>query len=142
MAATATTKTIPTRWSDVGITEIRAKARGLLHRRLGRPAFYFPSASDLSSYVETSVRPHSKRGQIGDLPGTNLNYAEVIDRQERLVFWKDDVPAPARGAMVVLSSVEGYWVDTTDPADGQTVSVTVTKMTETELSGVPVPGGC
>lgn len=106
---------------------------------MGRPAFYFANPTDVSVYIETLARPHNKRGQIGDLPGTNLNYAEVVDRQERVVFWREDIPAPARGALVVFSATEAYWLDVVDPPDGQTITANVTKATAAELVGVPTP---
>ena len=124
----------------MAIQDIKERARGALHGHMGRPAFYFPTPTDLDVFVETKVRPHNKRGQIGDLPGTNLNYAEAIDRAERVVLWRADVPAPVRGALVVFSETEGYWLDSVDPPDGQTITSTVLKATTTELAGVPFPG--
>lgn len=109
---------------------------------MGRPAHYFANPAELGSYIETKARPHNRRGQIGDLPGTNLNYAEVVDRAERVIFWVDDVPSPARGGLVVFSQTEGYWLDTVDPPDGQTITTNVTRASAAEMAGVPAPGGC
>jgi len=107
---------------------------------MGRPAFYFPDAQVPATYVSTKARAHSKRGQIGDLPGTNLNYAEVIDRKERVVLWREDIPAPVRLALIVFSADEAYWVDSVDPPDGQTITVNVTMAGVSEIVGLPIPG--
>lgn len=124
----------------MSLDALRKRSRGLLHGTMARPALYIPDAASApDDYLQTSVRLHSKRGQIGDLPGTNLNYAEVVDRVEKLVFLFDEVPAPARGALVVLSALEGYWLDTVDPPDGITVSVSVSRASAQEMLGIPVP---
>ncbi len=102
---------------------------------MGRPALYYETPT--GSPVSTKARPHSKRGMIGDLPGTNLNYAEVSDRKESVVLWLEDVPSPARGGLVYLSPSEGYWIESVDPPDGQTVTVQVTRATLAELAGMP-----
>lgn len=124
----------------MGITEIRNHARQALHEFMGRPACYVPDPVDPAAFTTTKARPHSKRGQIGDLPGTNLNYAEVIDRVEKLVLWAEDVPTPARGGLVILSATEGYWIESVDPTYGQTITVNVISATAAELTGMPVPG--
>lgn len=122
----------------MSIQQIRETARGSLHAFMGRPANYY--ATPAATPVLTKVRAHSKRGQIGDLPGTNLNYAETFDRKETVVMWAADVPAPARGGLIHLSAAEGYWIDAAEPQDGQTITVTVTKATASELVGLPLPG--
>lgn len=123
----------------MGIREIREQARGSLHAYMGRPILYYPDHTDTDAFVESKARAHSKRGQIGDLPGTNLNYAEVIDRVERVVLWRADIPAPMRGGLIVFSATEGYWIESVDPPDGQTVKVNVISATEAELVGIPAP---
>ena len=124
----------------MSLDALRKRSRGLLHDDMARPAFYIPESADSpDDYAAVSARLHSKRGQIGDLPGTNLNYAEVMDRTERLVFLFSELPAPKRGALVVFSAVEGYWLDTVDPPDGITVTVTVTRASAQEMLGIPSP---
>lgn len=117
---------------------IKETARRALHGFMGQPASYYVTPS--ADPVLVTVRPHSKRGQIGDLPGTNLNYAETFDRKEQVVFWAEQVPAPAKGSLVVLSATEGYWVDTTEPRDGQTITANVVFATAEELAGLTLPG--
>ena len=107
---------------------------------MGRPAHYFENAANPSGYIVTKARPHGKRGQVGDLAGTNLNYAEVIDRKEAVIIWREDVPQPVRLAIIVFSDQEAYWVDSVDPPDGQTIKVNVTRADVAEIIGLPVPG--
>lgn len=118
--------------------EIKDRSRRLLHDFMGQPALYYANPVS-GEYVVTKARPHSKRGQIGDLPGTNLNYAEVIDRKEKVVLWREDVPKPTRLALIVFSATEGYWVDSVDPPDGLTISVNVVMAKESELQGLTLP---
>lgn len=104
---------------------------------MGRPAFYY--ATPTSQPVLTKARPHSRRGLIGDLPGTNLNYAETFDRKEAVILWREHVPEPTRGALIHLANGEGFWVDSVEPPDGQTITVNVTKATAEELAGLTPP---
>jgi len=115
-------------------------ARGSLHDFMGRPCNYFPSAADPATFIVTKARPHGKRGQVGDLAGTNLNYAEMIDRKEAVVLWAADVAQPVRLAIIVFSATEAYWVDSVDPQDGQTIKVNVTRADAAEIAGLPLPG--
>ena len=124
----------------MSITAIRRTARGALHSFMGRPAHYFPVVTNPLVFVTTKARAHSKRAMVGDLPGTNLNYAEMIDRKERVVLWREDVPNPARLALIVFSADEAYWVDSIDPPDGQTITVNVTMADASEIVGLTLPG--
>lgn len=106
---------------------------------MGRPANYIPDAAVPTDFVATKARAHGKRGQIGDLAGTNLNYAEMIDRKEAVILWREDIPNPVRLAVIVFSATEAYWVDSIDPPDGQTVKVNVTRADPAEIAGLPLP---
>lgn len=121
----------------MGIEDIKRTARGALHEFMGRSAFYYETPA--SPPVATKARPHSRRGQIGDLPGTNLNYAETFDRKETVVLWREDIPAPARGGLIHMATGEGFWIDSVEPPDGQTITVNVNKATEAELAGLTPP---
>lgn len=103
---------------------------------MGQPASYY--ATPLAEPILVKVRPHTKRGVIGDLPGTNLNYAETFDRQERVVFMHDEI-IPAAGSLVVLSATEGYWIGTLEPRDGLTITANVTSADPNELVGLTLP---
>ena len=119
--------------------DIKEAARRALHDFMGQPAIYY--ADPLTGQpLAITARPHAKSGRIGDLPGTNLNYAEVFDRQERVILWREQVPDPVRGAIIIFSADEGYWIDTVEPPDGQTVTANVTRATAAELVGLALPG--
>lgn len=118
---------------------IKEASRRALHDFMGQPAVYYSDpVAGLHSNI--TARPHAKSGRIGDLPGTNLNYAEVFDRQERVILWREQVPVPLRGALIVFSAAEGYWIDSVEPPDGQTFTVNVTRATASELVGLVLPG--
>ena len=119
--------------------EIKEAARQALHEFMGQPAFYYANVLT-SEPLAITARPHGKGGRIGDLPGTNLNYAEVYDRKERVVMWREQVSSPVRQGLIVFSRDEGYWIDTVEPPDGQTVTVNVNRATTEELAGLSYPG--
>lgn len=127
------------------IDGIRATARKALHDTMARPAMLYLDP-DSAPTGQITVRPHSRTAKIGDLAGTNLSYAETQDREQTVVFWRDQlVPytgasgSPPRGALVVLSTDEGYWVDNTMPPDGPRVTAEVTRASAAELVGKTLP---
>lgn len=75
----------------------------------------------------------------GDMSGTNLSYAVVQDTKDRILFMRDEVPEPPRGALVIISSDEGYVVDNVEPPDGISVTAEVTRLDAAEMSGRPTP---
>lgn len=121
-------------------------ARAALHDFMGRPAMlYLDPAIEPPSPI--TVRHHEKSALVGDLKGTNLSYAENHDDEETVVFWCDQLiplvgagASPPRGALVVFSATEGYWVDNTRPRYGQTVTAEVTPAATSDLVGKTVPG--
>lgn len=117
--------------------DIKERSRRALHDFMGQPASYY--ATPLANPVLVKVRPHTKRGVIGDLPGTNLNYAETFDRKEQVVFMADEI-VPAAGSLVVLTATEGYWINTLEPRDGLTITANVISASEEELLGLTLPG--
>lgn len=131
----------------MSISQIKAAARGALHEFMGRPANLYLS-NTTTEFTAITVRHHEKAALVGDLSGTNLSYAENHDDQETVVFWCDQLmplvgtqSSPPRGALVVLSASEGYWVDNTRPRYGQTVTAEVTPASVQELAGKTAPEG-
>jgi len=130
----------------MSIEGIRKSARKTLHNFMARPATLYLDPN-IEPPAPITIRHHEKPGLVGDLAGTNLSYAENHDDEETIVFWCDELapiigePAsPPRGALVVLSATEGYWVDNTRPRYGQTVTAEVTPATTAELVGKTAPG--
>lgn len=118
---------------------IKEHSRRALHAFMGQPASYYANPSLPDAPVLIRVRPHGKRNMTGDLAGTNLSYAENRDRVFTVVFSRDEVPQPPRGALVVLSATEGYFVDNLELPDGYTITAGVTVATADELLGKVVP---
>ena len=87
------------------------------------------------------VRVHTKFDALGDMKGTNFNYAEREDVLPRLLFMRDEVAMPVRGAIVSIEADEAYTVDHTDPADDISITAQVTPLLPKELKrlNLPVP---
>lgn len=119
--------------------DIKRKARRDLHRELQVPALYIADIGGPAVLVH--VRPHTKFNALGDLQGTNFNYAEREEPQPRIIFMRDEVMAPKRGAIISVEPGEAYRVDHTQPADDISITAYVIQLTEKEAVGLPVPGG-
>ena len=85
-----------------------------------------------------TVRVHEFWKALGDLKGTNFNYAEVEDITPRIVFLLSEV-GPKRGAIVSVAPGEAYRVDLVLPVNGITVTAKVVKFSAEEAQGFPVP---
>lgn len=124
-----------------GIQAIREQARRTLHNAMKRPASYYQDPNILSAPLLVHVRPHGKRAMTGDLAGTNLSYAENRDRVFTVLFFREEVAVPKRGALIVLSATEGYFVDNVELADGLTVTANVTVADADDLVDRILPEG-
>jgi hypothetical protein len=123
------------------IQSIREKARRTLHNAMKRPASYYQDPTIDSAPILVNVRPHGKRNQTGDLAGTNLSYAQNQDRVFTVLFFREEVAIPKRGALIVLSATEGYFVDNVELPDGLTVTASVTVADAADLAGRILPSG-
>jgi len=131
----------------MSISRVKATARAALHSFMGRPAMLYLDPA-VEPPAPITVRHHEKAALVGDLAGTNLSYAETHDDEETVVFWCEQLEplvgataSPPRGALVVLSATEGYWVNNTRLRYGQTVTAEVTPASEAELAGKTTPEG-
>ena len=106
---------------------------------MGQPASYYADPNQLVAPVLVHVRPHGKRNMTGDLSGTNLSYAENRDRVFTVIFSREEVMSPVRGALVVLSETEGYFVDNVELPDGLTITAEVLVAEVSELAGRVMP---
>ena len=118
--------------------DIKRNARRDLHREMRVPAFYL-SAPDAEP-VRVNVRVHTKFEALGDQKGTNFNSAEMIERQPMILFMRDEIAQPKRGAIVSVEPGEAYRLGVSSPPDDISVSVAVTALTPSEAQGLPVPG--
>lgn len=126
----------------MSIRGVRERARKQLHDRMGETANYYelPRAGT-PTFVQITARPHSNVAKAGDLAGTNLSYAETQDRQETIVFWRAELPAPRRNAMVIFTPTEGYFVDNVLPPNGVTVTAEVIRASQADMAGLEAPDG-
>lgn len=116
------------------------KARRKLHDNMSVPALYFVPPYDpvLTLVTPVTVRVHDHMQALGDLKGTNFNYAEVEDDSPKIVFLREEI-VPKRGMMISVSPGVAYNIDTVKPPNGITVTANVSRVTEKEATGFPVP---
>lgn len=116
--------------------QIRA-ARHTLHDYMSVDALYFfEDAPDAA--VRITARIHEKWMALGDMKGTNFNYAETESITPRIIFMLSEID-PERGAIVSVEQGVAYRVDTPLPPDDITVTATVSKLTADETVGFPLP---
>lgn len=89
--------------------------------------------------VPCGVRLHLKFQALGDLKGTSSHYAEREEMTPKAIFFRDDVDAPARDAVISVAVGEAYRIDHTLPADGEFVTASIVPLTASETVGLPVP---
>jgi len=126
----------------MSLADIKANARQALHNFMARPAsFYDSSGALLPEHI--TARRHDAPKVVGDLAGTNLSYAETHERPTTVVLWKSQLSAVnlRRGCLIIFASDEGWYVESVKPADNQTITVEVTEMKVTALSGKTLPDG-
>lgn len=118
------------------------EARGLLHEYMSVPAVYFKSPYDPDKTVvkETTVRVHEKFLALGDLKGTNFNYAEMESIAPRLILLREDIPNPQRGYIISIEPGEAYQLDHIQEPDDLTITALVIKLSPKEAAGFPLPG--
>lgn len=87
-----------------------------------------------------NVRPQTEWGQIGDVAGTSLIYAERQDtKKSRIVFLLEDGHAPANGDIVMIAPDEGWKVDNTEPVYNVTQAAQVVRLAAKELELYKAP---
>lgn len=128
----------------MSITELKARSRLALHRKMSRPASFYEAADSIAP-ATIDVRTFYAGKRVGDLAGTNLSYAEQLEHPTELVLWNEDLTTAGvqldRGNLVVFAADEGYFVDVAHPKDGHTQKVEVSPMDATELAGFTLPDG-
>lgn len=129
-----------TAWSD-----LKRRARGQLHDYMALPAVFYGGAGAIPTLPDdvVTVRVHDAPKPVGDLAGTNLSYAEVVERPATLVLLESQMTGRTltRGAMVVLQDGRGFHIEDVHPRDGITITVDVTPLGSNEMSGKVLPDG-
>ena len=117
----------------------KRRARSSLHERMSVPALYLPMAGSKSQALIT-VRVHDQWRALGDLKGTNFNYAEVEDISPRIVFLLSEL-RPQRNGYVSVEPGLVYRIDVVLPDDDLTVTAKVVRLSAADAKGWPVPEG-
>lgn len=117
------------------------EARAQLHEEMSVPAVYFEAPYDpLTSVVKPiTVRVHDKFLALGDLKGTNFNYAEIQSISPKIVFWLSEVD-PERDYIVSVEPGLAYRVDNPHEHDDLTVTADVVRLPKDKTIGFPLPG--
>lgn len=120
---------------------IKAVSRRKVHDTMSVPALYLdyvPLDSASAEPVACNVRVHTKKVQQGDQPGVTFRYAEVHEIIPTIIFDRAEV-SPARFGVVSIAAGEAYLIDTIKPSDEGYQTAEVTRLSEPEASGLPVP---
>lgn len=117
------------------------RGRAQLHDHMSVPALYFASryVPGDTLVMDITVRVHDTLHVLGDLKGTNFNYAEIEDNSPRIIFMRSEVE-PVRSMTVSVEPGVAYRVDTVRAPNDITVTARVARLTKDEMAGLPVPG--
>lgn len=100
-------------------------------------AWYGDVPTDPADLIPLTVRVHEKWLALGDLKGTNFNYAEVEAIAPRMIFMNDQI-IPDRDLIVSVEPGVAFRVDRTLPPDDITTTGVVIRLEEDETVGFPV----
>lgn len=106
--------------------DIKRRARRDVQNHMRVPALYLASFDAVP--VPCFVRVHTKFQALGDMKGTNFNYAERGDITPRIILWREEIPQPVRNAIVSVEAGEAYYLDNIEPADDLTITAMVVKL--------------
>lgn len=109
------------------VFELKRRARRQLHDAMSVPAFYFADPKDKASYVPIFVRVHYRFDPLGDMKGTNLEYAERQEVIPRIIFDNTEI-TPQNNAVVSVRPGEAYQVDNILPPDDFTSTAEAPRM--------------
>lgn len=123
----------------MSLRAVREKARRALHTAMRVPAHVYEPGETIPRRLY--VRVHRKWLEQGDLKGTNFNYAEVEEKNPRVVFMREDIANPTRNTLVIVAADEGYRLGQTEPPDGITITAEAVPMTAREFEGREPPEG-
>jgi hypothetical protein len=127
----------------MSLADVKALARQPLHDFMSRAAVLHSPTETVVGNI--TARLHDMSKKVGDLAGTNLSYAEQMERPTTLVLWLAQITdlgyTLKRNCSVVFGPTEGYRISVVHPADNQTVTVDVTPLSATDLAGKTLPDG-
>lgn len=120
------------------------EGRRALHEHMSVPALYFADPF-VDDPLLITVRVHEKWVALGDLKGTNFNYAETADTAPRIIFLRSGAMAPytniepERGRIVSIEPGVAFRIDTVLPPDDISVTATAIALDPSDTLDFPVP---
>ena len=117
------------------IRDLRAKARGALHRALSFPAIHIDKDG-----VETpcTVRYHDRTTRFGDMTGFDYAPVERPESTPEIVVLAAEV-TPKKNSYFSVAADEVYRVANRMPVDGITFTCEVTKLSLTDIAALSLP---
>lgn len=115
-------------------------ARRQLHDYMSVEVVYFEGPYDPLTTVcqKVTVRIHDKFLALGDLKGTNFNYAEIASISPRVIFMLEEVE-PQRDFIISYKAGLAYRLDNPLEIDGPTQTVEVVRLRKDQTEGFPLP---
>ena len=117
---------------------LKRRARRDLHNAMLVPALYLLGDEPWMTQKLIHVRLHSKFDAVGDLQGTNFNYATRQEVTPKIRFDLTEID-PVNGAIISIEAGEAYRVDNVQPPDDQFVTAEAIRLSEKQATGLPVP---
>jgi len=117
-------------------TEALRRSTRKKFERMARTAFYFKDPADAP--VEIRVIITDRFQSLGDLKGTNFNYAEVLDNTPRIEMLLSEVK-PSRNFYISVEKDLVYQIDTVQPPEDITVTANVLRVPAEKLRNFPYP---
>ena len=106
-------------------------------QHMARFAYYFTDpAAPNPQMIRVIVT--DRHVSVGDLKGTNFNYAEVDVDSPRIEFLREEVE-PARKGFVSIEAGLAYEIDSTLPAEDITVTAKVVRLKAEKVRNFPYP---
>lgn len=122
-----------------GWREEKRAMRRVVHDTMLVPALYLlrKGAVPVACDVRLHVTPKLATG--GAALSSQNGFASMLDQDPRIIFRRDQVAAPQRLALIVISDVEAYRVDATRPPDDEYITAVVGQLRADEMIGLPNP---
>lgn len=113
------------------------EARMDLHEAMSFTALYF-DGDEPEKAIPVSVRLHEKWQALGDLKGTNFNYAELEAIPTKMIFLLSEI-RPVRNHIVSVAPGLAFHVDHLEEDDDITVTASMVPISKKKTEGFPVP---
>lgn len=118
--------------------QIKDTARAKLHEAMQLVAFRYAGGSPAATPTTVRLRLHIRRVLAGDMQGTSLSYAQVLDEDPLVIALRSEF-IPVRGDVLVFEGGEAYHVEAVEPTDGITVAATVVRLRDEDAADYTAP---